>query len=98
MTMRERTGRPWTKHELALLGTMSDAELARRKGRTPLAVRQQRVRLGIAAHQRQRAWTAEEDRLLRERELSAVELAERYGRTVAAVYTRRHLLSRLKAV
>jgi hypothetical protein len=41
-------GRPWTRKEKALLGTMPDGELAARIGRTAEAVRIMRGRLGIA--------------------------------------------------
>jgi len=37
-------GRPWTKKELRLLGTLPDAELAERFGRTENAVRVMRTR------------------------------------------------------
>jgi hypothetical protein len=41
-------GRPgWTKEQLALLGTLPDAEVARRTGRTEGAVTHQRNQLGI---------------------------------------------------
>jgi hypothetical protein len=41
-------GPRWTAGQIALLGTMPDEKVARRIGRTPNAVRQQRARLGIA--------------------------------------------------
>jgi hypothetical protein len=41
-------GRPWTRKEGVLLGTMPDGELAARIGRTAEAVRVMRTRLGIA--------------------------------------------------
>ena len=41
-------GREWTAEQLRLLGTMPDAELAEQIGRTPIAVRIRRERLGIA--------------------------------------------------
>ncbi len=40
-------GRPWTGEELHLLGTLPDAELAARFGRTETAVRVMRLRRGI---------------------------------------------------
>jgi hypothetical protein len=41
-------GPRWTKQQLAMLGTMPDAEVAAKTGRTPSAVRIMRTRLGIA--------------------------------------------------
>jgi hypothetical protein len=40
-------GPRWTKRQLAMLGTMPDAEVAAKIGRTPNAVRIMRERLGI---------------------------------------------------
>jgi hypothetical protein len=42
-------GPRWTEEQLRLLGTAADAEVARRTGRTPNAVRVMRGRLGIPA-------------------------------------------------
>jgi hypothetical protein len=39
--------RPWTREELALMGTMPDDELAEKTGRTEGAVRRRRTKLGI---------------------------------------------------
>src|SRR5690349_235011 len=39
--------RGWTKQELALLGTASDAEVAAKIGRSETAVRAKRTKLGI---------------------------------------------------
>jgi hypothetical protein len=41
-------GPRWTAVDLALLGTLPDAEVARRTGRTANAVLQKRILLGIA--------------------------------------------------
>jgi hypothetical protein len=41
--------RVWTSKEIALLGTATDAEVARRTGRSRLAVAQKRQALGIFA-------------------------------------------------
>ena len=43
-----RNPRPWTKHELALLGTKPDAKVAELTGRTFGTVWQKRRALGIA--------------------------------------------------
>jgi hypothetical protein len=40
--------RPWTREELAMLGSMSDEGLAAKTGRTEGAVRRRRTNLGIA--------------------------------------------------
>ena len=40
-------GPRWTRRQVALLGKLPDAEVARRTGRTPNAVRQKRETLGI---------------------------------------------------
>jgi len=63
------TGKPgaveWTVHEQALLGKMSDADLARRLGRTFVAIRVRRNRLGIPNYRHPvRRWTPEEEALL----------------------------------
>ena len=66
------TGKPrapeWTLQEQALLGKMPDAEAARRLGRTFVAIRLQRSRLGIPNYgypaRRFRQWTSEELALL----------------------------------
>jgi len=48
---RNRRGTPapwaWTEAQVALLGTLPDAEVARRIGRTELAVCLKRCKLGI---------------------------------------------------
>jgi hypothetical protein len=45
---RRPNGRPWTKAELGLLGTLPDEEIAGRIGRTATAVRVKRLRRKIA--------------------------------------------------
>ena len=89
------TGQPkapeWTLQEQALLGKMSDAEVARRVGRTFCAVRNHRNRLGIPnfAHPSQR-WTPEEVALLGT--LPDRLLARKLRRTRLAVARRRSKL------
>jgi hypothetical protein len=46
--------RPWTDEELALMGTMSDEELAARIGRSKTGVRVKRTNLGIATYRDRR--------------------------------------------
>ena len=89
---------PWWKTEdIALLGTMDDAEVARRTGRTLEAVRSKRERLGIpnpadsAWSGPPPRWTPEEDQLALT--LSIREAAKRTGRTERAVGNRRHKLA-----
>jgi hypothetical protein len=84
----------WTPAELGLLGKMPDDVVATRVGQTARAVRCMRSRLGIpnpaarlGAYGSPR-WTAAEDRLVRA--LPPAEAAARTGRTMDAVYTRRH--------
>ena len=67
-----RAGQPaspdWTLHEQALLGKMPDVEAAKRLGRTLVAVRLRRSRLGIPEYgqpaRRHHSWTSEELALL----------------------------------
>src|SRR6266699_4899049 len=63
------TGKPgaqeWTLHDQALLGKMPDAAAAQRLGRTIVAIRVRRQRLGIPNYGRPfRRWTPEELALL----------------------------------
>lgn len=53
--------RPWTAEERTLLGTLSDAEIAAKTGRTPNAVKEMRRRHGIAANKEAKRihWTTE---------------------------------------
>ena len=41
-------GRWWTKRELAMMGKRPDAEVARRIGKSIMAVKVKRIKLGIA--------------------------------------------------
>ena len=63
-----KTGIPrnpdWTLEQDALLGTVPDAEAASRLGRTVVAVRIRRRRLGIPNVHPYKRWTPEEDKLL----------------------------------
>src|SRR5438552_19137155 len=61
----KRNRRPWTKDELALLGKLSDAEVAELTGRTFGTVWQKRRALGIDQPAlRFRKWTPAEDKLV----------------------------------
>jgi hypothetical protein len=54
-------GRPWTEAELALLGTLPDAELATQLGRTERAVVVMRLRRGIPSPEDRRRREHQED-------------------------------------
>jgi hypothetical protein len=47
-------GKGWTEEQLRLLGTMPDAEVAERTGKTETAVRVRRTKLGIAKSEEKR--------------------------------------------
>jgi len=71
-----------------MLGKASDAQVARRLGRSVTSVKARRLRLGIASS-RQR-WTPEQDELLSK--YPDKTLARRLGRTVKEVQARRERL------
>ena len=85
----------WTARDLALLGTASDAEIAKRVGFTPTSVEHQRKRKGIAPYgsttdQRRHRWTKRQIGWLGN--LTDREIAERIGVTIGAVAWKRRLL------
>jgi hypothetical protein len=89
---RRGTGRTtpprWTPEEVVLLGTRSDAELARLLGRTAVAVGVKRARLRIPVpNPAVRRWTPEEKALLAT--MSDTELAAKLGLRVEQVRSRR---------
>lgn len=97
--MRQRKGRhprpktvlerPWTIDEIKLLGTMQDADLAAKLGRTRTAVGNQRCERGIPAFSyRSRPWVTSEILLLGK--MPDAELAHRIGRTRRAVEQQRY--------
>jgi ribosomal protein L13E len=49
-SLRDRQRRTWTAEEIALLGTMSDLEVARRLGVSPDQARRMRVKQGRAVY------------------------------------------------
>lgn len=57
-SLRDRQRRKWTAEEIALLGTMSDLEVARRLGMSNDQARRMRVKQARAAH-RKVHWTPE---------------------------------------
>jgi hypothetical protein len=91
-------GRPedllWGPEELALVGALPDAEVARRTGRTLNAVRVKRKLLGRPnpeyPHYRHLPWTPEDDEAALS--LPAAEVAARTGHTPGAVQTRKYKL------
>jgi hypothetical protein len=79
---------PWTPKEDALLGQMSDREVARITGHTFRAVRSRRIARGLRDPSTRPDWTPEEDRWLGA--ASDQEVAERLNRTLCAVSSRRN--------
>jgi hypothetical protein len=78
--------RAWPAEHLALLGTLTDAEVAARTGRGANAVRVKRTKLGIP-NLSGPGWTAEELDLLGT--MPDAEVAARIGRTPTAVTDKR---------
>jgi hypothetical protein len=76
----------WTAQDITPLGTLPDAEVARRTGRTPNAVRVMRERLGIPKPAGNR-WTGEGIALLGT--LPDREVARRLGRSLGSVTQKR---------
>src|SRR5438874_3477714 len=92
----KRNPRPWTKGELALLGTKPDEEVAKLTGRTFGTVWQKRRALGITQPALQfRKWTPAEDKLVGT--APDAEIARQLGRTESAVKSRRAILERGQA-
>ena len=89
-------GPRWTQEQPQLLGAEPDVVVAEKVGRTAQAVRVMRSRLGIPNPAARPGaygsppWTAAEDRLVRT--LPPAQAAARTGRTMDAVYRRRHHL------
>ncbi len=88
---------PWLPEEVALLGTMPDAEVARITLRSAAAVGKKRLAMGRAPLHagpdgvvHLKYWTAEEDELVRT--LPPEIVAKRTGRSIKSVYTRRTTL------
>jgi hypothetical protein len=81
-------GPRWTPEDVALLGVLTDDEVAQRTGRTPEAVRQKREELNIPnpAGGRRR-WTQDEVALLGN--MTDEEVAEKVGRPPSAVTQKR---------
>jgi hypothetical protein len=81
-----KPGLGWPAEHLALLGTLTDAEVAARTGRSANGVRVKRCKLGIP-NPSGPGWTAEELELLGT--APDAEVAARVGRTEGAVTLRR---------
>ena len=75
----QRAPRAWTRREDRLLGTRTDAEVARLTSRHPSTVKKRRSRLGIPSTVERRPWTPKEDRLLGT--ASDAALAKKLGRS-----------------
>jgi hypothetical protein len=76
----------WTQEEIALLGQLPDAKIARRTRRTPSAVRQKREELDIL-NPTSWHWSAEELALLGT--IADTEIAKRLGRSALSVTQKR---------
>jgi hypothetical protein len=81
---------PWTPETLALLGTMSDGELAKRIGRTKEAVFEYRRRRGIKAY-RANPWGETELGLLRS--YTDKEIARMTSRKIEDIAAKRREIS-----
>ncbi len=86
----QRTPRAWTRREDRLLGTRTDAEVARLTSRHPSTVKKRRSRLGIPSPVERRPWTPKEDRLLGTASDEA--LAKKLGRSHTTIGKRRRTL------
>jgi hypothetical protein len=86
-----QASRIWQRWELKLLGRYTDAETARKTGRTRSSVFHKRHRLGIAVMPELRPWTAQELSLLGN--VPDREIATRTGRAYKTVHQRRRALS-----
>ena len=92
-------GRPavWTAGEIAVLGALSDAEVAQKTGRSQAAVLKKREQLGRPAvtargvAYRHRFWKADEDEAVRT--LSPQDAARVTGRSLGAVRHRKQYLA-----
>ena len=73
----------WTPEAIALLGIVSDVELAARLGIHFVTVAKVRYRHGIKPHQRQQKWSAEHVAMLGQ--MPDAEVARRTGRSKWAV-------------
>jgi DNA-binding CsgD family transcriptional regulator len=80
--------KPWSAEEIALLSKASDAQVARRLGRSVTSVKTKRLRLGIPSSRH--PWAPEQDALLGK--FPDQTLARRMGCTVKAVQARRERL------
>jgi hypothetical protein len=93
-TLADDQGILWTAEDVALVGLVSDVEVARRTGRTLTAVRQKRkqLRLPNPEHPDSRylPWTPQDDALVLT--LPPAEVAALTGHSRGAVYARRHEL------
>jgi len=81
----------WNAEADALLGTVSDRDVARRVGVDPKTARARRLRLGISVFRQPHVWTAAEDALLGT--VSDRELGHRLNLSPRTVQARRRLLN-----
>ena len=100
---RPRESRPWSDDEVALLRTgLTSRIIADSIGRTVGAVNakrhllvhgpKDRSREHIDGDRSRQVWTTEDDCLVMDSDLDANELSSRLGRSIGAIYQRRHRL------
>jgi hypothetical protein len=89
---RQRKEKPWQRGEIALLGKLPDAVLARRTGRTIKGVVEERKRRRIKLVLPWREWTPVELKLLRARKFNDHELGRWLRRTHSDVWKKRREL------
>jgi len=85
---RSHGNRPWDPSEDALLGTMSDAEVAARVRRSASSVANRRRTQGVAAYTGRRSWTDEEIALLGTD--TDANIGRRIGRSAAVIAQKRY--------
>lgn len=93
---RGRKPRVWLSDAVALLGTMSDAKVAKRLGCCELTVGKERRRRQIPTYQTQRKFSPDDDRVLADPMLTQKEMAAMLGRSVPSVRGRLQRLRRHK--
>lgn len=100
---RPRENRLWSDEEIALLRTgLASSDIARSIGRTTGAVNAKRYLLThgprdrsgehIDGRRSRQVWTREDDHLIMQSDLDASELSSLLGRSIGAIYQRRHRL------
>lgn len=86
-----RIRRNWTPTEIGLLGSDTDANIAKKLGRSECVVADKRRQMDIPIFYSHRPWTPEEDAQVMSH-APASEIAKRLGRTVSSIHNRRQKL------